>query len=142
MNKRRLMTLAKYLEKVPPKRFDMNRWVDGEFCGLDEEPAHDECGTTACAVGWAATIPSFKKAGLKINNRLDPQSGRRKNWAAVQAFFGDISEEQAMWLFSPEDPRYWCLSRPKETPKKVARRIVAFVKSDGKIPPLRRKLQP
>ncbi len=61
MNKRRLRTLQKFLRtKVDPDRFDMDRWA-GEI--KNGKPA---CGTSACALGWATTIPSFRKAGLRM----------------------------------------------------------------------------
>ena len=61
MNKHRLRTLQKFLRtKVNPDRFDMEEWA-GEI--KNGKPA---CGTSACALGWATTIPSFRKAGLRM----------------------------------------------------------------------------
>jgi hypothetical protein len=63
MNKERLLRLAEFLEKeVPKDRFYYNHWVGHDWRGMDDL----SCGTTACALGWAATIPEFHEAGLRL----------------------------------------------------------------------------
>jgi hypothetical protein len=68
--KKRLLTLAKFLRTVPKKRFNMGYWAAGKFCGKVNEAKHNQCGTAACAMGWACTIPAFRRAGLKLKESL------------------------------------------------------------------------
>ena len=63
----RLLKLADFLDTVPPERFDYARWV-GESWQGDPDLS---CGTTACALGWASTIPEFRKLGLRL---------KKNNW--------------------------------------------------------------
>lgn len=60
---RRLVKLAAFLEKLPRNRFDYSR-----FIGADWEGGQNlECGTTACALGWAATMPEFRRLGVRLD---------------------------------------------------------------------------
>lgn len=59
---RRLLVLARFLEKLPPKRFDFEHWVGHGWKGAQDL----SCGTTACALGWAATMPYFRRLGLRL----------------------------------------------------------------------------
>ena len=62
---RRLQQLAKLLRRVPPSKFDMGHWVHG--LPPDMDPALEEiCGTAACALGWATTLPFAKKLGAEL----------------------------------------------------------------------------
>lgn len=121
MNSKRLLKLADFLEtKVPNKGFNLGSWK-----------TVSECGTVACACGWGCSIPSFKKAGLKLESIYDwPQYFmiRYKIWqdfAAVSKFF-DISIEEVEFLFLDEN-------YPKSHRSKnyVAKRIRSFVKRGG-----------
>jgi hypothetical protein len=58
----RLRLLIEKLESLPRKAFDFSMWASGK---LQSEP---QCGTTACAGGWATTIPVFRRAGLFLVN--------------------------------------------------------------------------
>lgn len=57
---KRLLKLADFLDKLPPKRFNYCKWVGDDWRGAKDL----SCGTTACALGWATTIPQFRKLGL------------------------------------------------------------------------------
>jgi hypothetical protein len=73
---RRLTKLADYMAKLPAsanKHFNMGSYFDhnGDHQlvadnGLTKKHLMD-CGTTACAFGWAATVPAFRKAGLSMD---------------------------------------------------------------------------
>lgn len=141
MQKKRLLMLADYLETIPKKRFNLALWADGEFCGLSEEPSHDKCGTAACAMGWASTLPAFRKAGLTLikrtpNESLQPAYHARNDpsphfaWNAAVAFFGLKNISPAFWLFHGDAYP----SKNKTQPKTVARRIRQFVADDGAFP--------
>lgn len=59
---KRILKLADFMEKLPPKRFNFLRWV-----GTDWKGAPDfSCGTTGCALGWATTMPFFRRLGLQM----------------------------------------------------------------------------
>lgn len=59
MNKRRLLKLARLLDRVPPWKFNMGEW------GVASGPVTFEprCASQACALGWATVIPEF---GLEL----------------------------------------------------------------------------
>jgi hypothetical protein len=59
MNKRLLLKLADLLEQVPEDKFDMQEW------GHTDLPVGNtpRCITSACALGWATSIP---ECGLEI----------------------------------------------------------------------------
>ncbi len=60
---RRLLKLADLLEALPDERFKFRHWVD---TNTYKGKADLSCGTTACAFGWATTIPSLRKLGLRL----------------------------------------------------------------------------
>lgn len=130
--KRRLLKLAGFLEtaSIPKKRFDMNSWAENRD-GETADPKLIDCGTAACACGWATTIPAFRRAGFHlVDDPATPSqpdivfrdSGgfRWRNGDAVEAFF-DLGGDEVERLFMPES-----YSSPP-TPKQVAKRIRAFV---------------
>lgn len=92
--KQRLRILADFMKTVPEKRFNIESWTTGEFCGKDKEPKHNECGTAACVGGWAGTIPQFKRAGLTLTNTgddvgsLEPAFENVEGFEALEQFFG------------------------------------------------------
>lgn len=65
----RLLRLAAFLDDVPPHRFDYSRWVGTDWKGKEDL----SCGTTACALGWATTMPEFRRLGLRLG--LDMGTG-------------------------------------------------------------------
>jgi hypothetical protein len=114
----RLLKLADLLDGVPPSQFDMGAWKS-------------PCGTTCCAMGWGCTIPSFRKAGLKLTLDGEDDSIHRDYYLAYEppgqdfflnglwaaADFFDISYLEAKALF---------ITDKKEKPKTVAKRIRKF----------------
>lgn len=124
LNKRRLLKLADFLEhEVKPHWFDLLSFASEGFLKR-------ECGSTACALGWAPTC--FPRSGLSLNQsfpafRYTPKGGGRRHggYAAAEVFFG-LSDEQSSYLFSP--PSY----EPKRRGRMaVVRRIRSFVKNNG-----------
>lgn len=131
-HKNRLLKLADFLDTVPRKKFDLYNWITKKSNNTATTIDHiKECGFAGCAVGWAMTLPSFKKAGLKTikDNNLFyndeyfsvPYYKGHENWYAVSKFFG-ISTYDAGDLFRIES------YSSNATPKMVARRIRKFVK--------------
>jgi hypothetical protein len=105
------------LEKIPALRFSIQVFVDEDSVLKDpegisslEEYWNDECGTVACAMGWAAMYPPFTELGFKLTRdeegRLlggvefwDGRVGiKRCGMEAVETFFS-LSLEEASYLF-------------------------------------------
>lgn len=140
--KERLLELAKFLRKLPAKRFNFATWVGEDWKGKKDL----SCGTTACALGWAATIPSLRKAGLRLvkiphnyvnavvcmkdedhPNSMSPE-------LASEKVFG-LNSAEFEYLFvpgsSPPDEMSDLDDGPEDyaTPKEVAKHIRMFVKA-------------
>lgn len=117
MNKERLTILRDYLlNEVPPDKFSITNWVA-------------DCGTVACAIGHACNIPSFQKAGLHLEGKLDPGLSPAYNgnysWRAVEKFF-DLEAYQAAHLFDGE-------AYPKKyrtTLLEVVNRLAEYIRSE------------
>ncbi len=152
---KRLATLAAFLRTIPKSAFNIGSWVtqptvagkslpgryggpndyDTIKAGITPKDMHT-CGTTACALGWAATIPSFRRAGLKL---VYAERGYGDVWFgktpddpddAVSAFdagaeFFRIPEEVSEHFFSPGE---YTQDNEEVTPKMVAARIERYVK--------------
>jgi hypothetical protein len=146
MNKRRLLKLADLLEADAKNKkgikFDLGtvgRPSDSEknFKVGELEPAVS-CNTAACAMGLAAISGAFKRQGLSfvitrfgdINCTID---GRGHFYATAAERLFEISEPEAMFLFSPSE---YCDEEPTTGAKGerfVAKRIRDFVA--GKVSP-------
>ncbi|SRR5260221_4144024 len=99
---RRLTKLADYMDGLPKEaneHFDMGSAGPLKLSGKGDLL---KCGTTACAMGWAATITSFRRAGW--------DSG----WGREERFF-DVSSEGARYLF------YSVVRTPKQWAKRCRR---------------------
>lgn len=74
---RRLRKLCDYMESLPKsanKHFSMWGFYEhdgeGHHHAIPAVPRVEDlhsCGTTACALGWAMTVPSLRKAGLELD---------------------------------------------------------------------------
>ena len=68
----RLEKLYAFMGTVKPTKFYFGEWAVAE----SEETANiNACGTTACAMGWAGSMPEFRKRGLKLVWEKDIGSG-------------------------------------------------------------------
>lgn len=113
---RRLTKLANYMDKLPEeqaKRFDMFNWFghygEHEVKSKSRAFIKRDCGTKACAAGWACTMPEFKRAGLKIDRDDQPTYKKHHSWSAVQKFF-DLHEVHAESIFNASSiytPKQW-----------------------------------
>lgn len=124
---KRLQRLALLLDGVPPERFDMSHWSRGKcspWTGESEAFAPPTCGTTACAGGWATTVPEFQLAGLKMDGGMPIYDGQ-DGYQACIAFFRVPGRNRALErLFDP------LADEKKNTPRAVARRIRQFIASN------------
>lgn len=102
----RLRKLSFHLRnEVRDEVFHLATWVGNDevpWGGLDDL----SCGTTACAMGWATTIPEFKQLGLGLvqtshNGQGSLVFGEFKHFEAAAKFL-DISEKEAEFLFNPD----------------------------------------
>lgn len=123
---KRLRLLADRLETVPPDQFDIDMWAGASpRPEPGKAPTVGDCGTVACAVGWATTVPELSRAGLRLawcGVSAYPVYGGLTDGPAVAAFFG-LSEQEEEQLFRGE-------SYPPHrevTPLGVARRVRAFL---------------
>ena len=136
--KRRLLKLAEYLGKLPKSKFDFSKWVGEDWKGKQNL----SCGTTACSLGHAATIPSLRKAGLRLyydittvrdNDFLIHRVGLKNEsyhscnpFNAAREVF-DLSYGEFCELFTMDDDRNGF--NEYTTPKEAANHIREFVKN-------------
>lgn len=125
MRKDRLKRLADFLQIVPEERFDMQRWVGDDFKGSPDL----SCGTSACAVGWATTIPEFREAGLHLD--FDPDD--ELAWIATPVYQGWEGYDAAAQFF--EIPRgqaehLFGSFHFDDKPSDVARRIFKMIEDE------------
>lgn len=55
-------------DHVMQERFDYSRWVGQDWKGMQDL----SCGTRACSMGFAATMPVFQALGLSLKMFHDP----------------------------------------------------------------------
>ena len=109
LRKERLAKLVQHLLTLPPTvTFDMNEWASHT---KDHKPtAGNYCGTTACVLGHAATIPQFQRAGLKLTWKRDSDGGweglingkRGRSPVKSGKRFFLLTDEEANQLFLPD----------------------------------------
>lgn len=138
--RKRLLKLAEFLEALPRKKFDYR------FYATSEEETIRECPTTACAIGWACTMPTFKRLGAyltvdrflgltyHLTYHFQPQMKGAEDegeFAVGEQIFG-LSVEEFDYLFNPyvgmENPGK---PGPDATPKQVAKHIRKFVEAQS-----------
>jgi hypothetical protein len=113
----RLLKLAKFLDSVQQKHFNMGWWG----YAIDAE-----CGTVACAAGYATTIPEFQAEGLTAPDApctLQPAYGEFCGFHALGAFFG-LTMPEAMNIFLAT---CYPVAGDRISPAMVAAKIRGFV---------------
>lgn len=128
MNKERLLKLASFLDTLPPERFDIQHWVRYDWGGKPDL----SCGTSACALGWATTIPEFREAGLRLRQTtwgfvgvwcpgVEETDSHHHSMSqeAAQVFFG-LAKKEADRIFMPD---YYDYDGEDVKPVDVAERI-------------------
>lgn len=102
----RLNRTADLLKTVKPKRFNMNFWATGT-----EGKVHLSCGAAACALGWEASQPRARRAGLRLvfweqRNYLvaccTDQDGKDLFEYKAAAHYYGITQYEAMHIFDPD----------------------------------------
>ena len=118
MRRDRIEELARFLlNRVPDDRFDLSAWGQKGF-------AEHECGTAACALGWATVC--FPEDGLRMDySEASARGGtvlygNEVGFAAARSFF-EIPLDHATRLLATPGSR-----------EEVARRLLAYVNNpDG-----------
>ena len=96
IGKRRLLKLADFLEGLPGStNFHMGSLASEV---KDGRPA---CGASACALGWGATIPSFRRAGFRLtrDGSLRVPGVRSRSWNDHAAHFFDMTAPEVSNVF-------------------------------------------
>lgn len=130
MNIERLKHLIEVLKKVPEEKFNLEFWrnydeadpIDESFDTITNESLKRhgfetlaelsdatfdvvmDCGTVACAVGWATSDPVFNAQGFYYGScpyYTDETDKTYYNWDAVEQFF-EIEPMTAQQLFSED----------------------------------------
>lgn len=131
---RRLCRLVEILRELPDARFDYTQWIGTDWQGNPDL----SCGTTACALGWAAADPEFQRLGLSPAWRsqqpvIEYQDGLviSYGFTAAAHFFG-VTAMESSFLFGPNNedfpPYYWTSPRGAATPGMVADHIDHFIR--------------
>ena len=98
----RLKHLVHILENAPPGKFFMHVWLNNlKF--IEETPV---CGTSACALGWAALDPQFRQAGLSIASVLPYGVSKpwyNENYSLVPAYNNEFCVSAGAKFFKIED---------------------------------------
>lgn len=107
----RLEKLYTFLGTVNPKKFNFVSWAVSK----SGKPDVNVCGTTACALGWAGSMPEFRKRGLRLE--WDTYAGIAEaevclpaNDGSGEYFYGEdagaeffgLSFREAWYLFIPD----------------------------------------
>lgn len=128
---KRLVKLRGKMKEVGKNELYMGAWFNGQenekklanklekigyqFCAPITERVIKECGTTACALGWGASMPEFRKRGLKMSISrgvcsplghpdIELYDGKTliadEPFEVGQIFFG-LSNDESFFLFDP-----------------------------------------
>lgn len=124
----RLTVLADFIPaQATRENFSMRHWGIRFVASLQKrtlDTYSTDCGTTACAAGWACMVPSFQKEGL-IMGENGPEYLEYVGHTALQEFFG-LTREQEAFLFDSFDDTHKPLVL---TPRQWSKRCHKFLKS-------------
>jgi hypothetical protein len=138
---RRLERLAAYVATRKPERFNFKTWVGSDWKGAQNL----SCGTTACAFGYAPSLPYFRRLGVVLNRDafgsnvlLQGSNGDLCGLGAAAKVF-NLTEVETSHIFAPytkdsteEGYSKNCTIGARATPKqwaKHARRFIQDVKA-------------
>lgn len=109
----RLLKLADFLETVPEGRFDFGHWAGEDWRGAQDL----SCGTSACAMGWAPSIPEFAALGLRLARLESTNIAVTVRSAEAIGEFDlafDLSAEAGHHVFGLEMKDFVLLFTPRE----------------------------
>ena len=99
----RLRTLYQMMAGIPAEFVNLGSWrrsAGGMRIVPDKVLLRHECGTAACAMGWATAYPEFIAMGLHKDIDGEPIFNGLRHYDAAASFFG-IDDTQSYRLFSP-----------------------------------------
>jgi hypothetical protein len=147
---RRLLKLADLLDNLPRKRFNFGSYgrVDDAAGEVNILSRPEACGTTACALGWAPSLPFAKKQKIQLRSKRNKSyvpeygepafyvdfliRGRQIDPMMVSLELFGLSSDQHCDLFIPGiSINGFPENKPREkaTPKQVARHIRKYVRT-------------
>ena len=138
----RLEKLHAFLGTVKPKKFFFGSWATDQNDRY-REPDLNVCGTTACALGWAASMPEFRKRGLKMHwdenweeayPMLKDKDGDVLTGEDAGAEFFGLSYDEAEELFIPDEEAGRNRDMPLPEYRKRLRKFITRKKRELKIP--------
>lgn len=105
MNVERLLDLAEKLKTVKPSTFNLVSYFH-KYDYMNKAPIdiqlHNDCGTTACAVGYLPVfypdIFEYSCTGIKFKADFDNLSDKNDSAECSEQYF-DINEDQWEYLF-------------------------------------------
>ena len=126
MNKKNLLKLSDFLEKLPQEKFDMTHYRSDDNGFQVSYESKNNCGTAGCALGWAPFIKGLEPVKKEFFKRED------FSWALYTRRVFDISVVDTscafwMWLFS------WDWKDIDNTPQGAAKRIRYLVRYPQRI---------
>jgi len=146
-NIERLLYLAREVAKTRPDKKVGNRppFYFGSYADYDKWDGKNQqltCGTSACAIGLASTLPIFRRLGLRLKKVSDDwvtttvQPYIRGGANSYNQSYIDVAEklgldvEEYCALFTPDAPPSWFADNA--SPQDVARNIRSFCKAAKK----------
>jgi len=122
---RRLLKLADYVANLPRERFNFSHFVSSDWKGTIDF----SCGTTACALGWATTMPFFRNLGLHLSRYGQPTLGHFSFTRINKTIFAlEQNEADNLFIFGAPTPENRSgIDTPKEWAR-YARRFVAHAR--------------
>lgn len=125
ITKERLLKLCDYMEALPAeadKHFRMRAYIshngEGHRHEIPSAPSIDDlltCGTSACALGWACTMPEFRSLGLHIDpdGYMPTVDGYNVVFPGLEAEYDDEGHTAWADLFEgynkDETPKAWAI---------------------------------
>jgi len=131
--RRRLLKLARFLEKLPASKFDFS-----EIVTFSKKVRGHECGTVCCAIGWTPKV--FPKTwkweeyyDFLLVARKDLPEKRGEDWHEQVCDFFGITGSELNGLFVPGTlympwAKEMIPMSNKTTAKEVAKSIRKFIK--------------
>ena len=116
----RLEHMARYLDKLPPERFN--------YCTSADR---DECGSVGCAIGHTTHVfPKIVKLSYLCPKLVGDSGLRISSYAHIGMAVFNVSLEESLELFTPDTASkfsdIWLDGKAK--PTEVARHIRRYIK--------------
>lgn len=130
---RRLHKLVEFMASLPKssaKHFNMRDYIthsgNGHEHAIPKKPTAKDlhaCGTAACALGWAVTVPSLRRAGLYLDVSVD--------WDGVGKLYSVEGSNEVFGLDEDADDHWETLfgsNNRDKSPKEWAKRVRKLLK--------------